>query len=139
MVLKSARFRVVLLVIAFQAHCFGATENPDVIARASSLIRAHKIQQAEALLRSAAAVDPNSATLHGELGKLLFGEHKYEDSVQELGLAVQITPDSREYNMLLSEALIGWRHFDVAVDVLHAMQPHFGGYPEFHYYLGLAY
>lgn len=139
MFLKSARFRIILLVITFQAHCFAATENPDVVARASALIRAHKIEQAEALLRSAAAADPNSATVHGALGKLLFSEKRYEDSVHELRLALQMTPDSREYSMLLAEALIDWRRFDVPVNFLLAIRPHFASYPEFHYDLGLAY
>ncbi len=53
-----------------------------------------KAKEAEALLRSASAADPNSATLHGGLGELLMKEHKYEDSVQELGLATQQNPDS---------------------------------------------
>jgi predicted Zn-dependent protease len=56
-----------------------------------------------------------------------------------LTLALQIDPDSRQYTILLATALINWTHFGVAVDFLHAVQPRFGEYPEFHYYLGVAY
>jgi len=137
--LKSVRFRAVLLVFALQACCFAENAGQDAITRASDLFRAGKIRQAEALLRSASAADPNSATLHGALGELLFKEHKYEDSVQELGLATQQDPESIEYNLLLSEALIGWKHEGVAVEFLNAVRPKFGKEPQFHYDLGLAY
>jgi hypothetical protein len=49
-----------------------------------------------------------------------------------LGLALQINPNSRENSLLLSEALIGWGHFGVAVEFLQAVQPKLGRYPEFH-------
>ena len=127
-----------LLALLLGANCF-ATDAQEAIDKAEALLRAGKVKQAEALLTSASAADPNSATLHGALGKVLFGEQKYEDAVREFGLAVQGQPDSREYNMLLSEALMGWRHFQVAVDFLHAVQPRFEQYPEFHYDLGFAY
>jgi predicted Zn-dependent protease len=109
------------------------------VAKGSALFRAGKVKQAEALLRSASAADPNSATLHGALGELLLKEHNYEDSVQELGLATQQDPESPEYSLLLSEALIGWKHYGVAVEFLNAVRPKFGKEPQFHYDLGLAY
>jgi len=72
------------------------------------------------------------------LGEVLFKQQKYEDSVQELGLAAQANPDSLQYVLLLSEALIGWQHFGVAVDYLGAVKPKFDHHAEFHYVLGLA-
>jgi predicted Zn-dependent protease len=128
-----------LLILVWKASCFAVAGQEDAIAKGVALLRAGKVKQAEALLSSASAADPDSATLHGALGKVFFGEEKYEDAVRELGLAVQGEPDSREYNMLLSEALMGWRHFQVALDFLHAVQPRFNQYPEFHYDLGFAY
>lgn len=107
--------------------------------KAAAMARTGKLQQAEALLRSALASDPDSATLHGELGQVLIKEDKYEESVEQLGLAVQQLPESREYNMALAEGLMGWGHFPVAVEFLRAVQPRFQQYPEFHYDLGLAY
>jgi len=127
------------LIFSLQASCLAVAAHEDVIAKASALLRAGKAKQGETLLRSASEADPDSAELHGALGKVLFKQEKYEDAVRELGLAVEAEPDSREYNMLLSEALMGWRHFQVAVDFLHAVQPHFAQYPEFHYDLGFAY
>ncbi len=138
MFLKPARFCIVLVAVLFHGYCFASNDNPDVIARASALIRAHKIEQAEALLRSAAVADPNSAIVHGALGKLFLSEQRYEDSVHELGLALQTDPDFREYNMLMAEALIDGQHFSAAVNFLRAIQPRFAADPEFHYDLGLA-
>jgi predicted Zn-dependent protease len=107
--------------------------------QASALVRAGKVDQAEALLRSALADDPHSATLHGTLGKLLLKEHKYEDSTMELRQAAQEDPESPEYNLMAAAALIGWKRYVIAVDFLRALQPRFGNHPEFHYYLGVAY
>ena len=107
--------------------------------QASALVRAGKVDQAEALLRSALADDPHSATLHGTLGKLLLKEHKYEDSTMELRQAAQEDPESPEYNLMAAAALIGWKRYIMAVDFLRALEPRFGNHPEFHYYLGLAY
>jgi predicted Zn-dependent protease len=127
-----------LLVFLLGAHCFAA-DAQEAVDRAAALLKANKVRQAENLLAAASSAAPDSVPLHGALGKVYFHEAKYEDAVREFGLAVQGQPDSREYNMLLSEALIGWRHFQVAVDFLRAVQPRFEQYPEFHYDLGFAY
>lgn len=137
--LKPIGFRVVALLFVLHVGCFAAASDKDPITAASALARAGKLEQAEALLRSASSSDPQSASLHGELGSVLLKESKYESSVKELGLAVHIDPDSSKYIMLLSEALIGWGHFGVAVDFLHAAQSRIGKYPGYHYNLGLAY
>src|SRR5665213_2715560 len=106
--------------------------------KAKETTHSNKLQKIEVLRRSALAHNPNSPTLHGDLGQILLREGKYEESVEELGVAVQQLPESRAYNMALAEALIGWGHFPVAVDFLKAVKPRFQQYPEFHYDLGLA-
>ncbi len=115
-----------------------ATGN-GAVARASALVRAGKVKQAEDVLRAAATANPQSEATHNALGKLLLKLQKYEDAVQEFGLALQINPDSLANSLLLSEALIGWQHFGVAVEFLQAVESKFGSYAEFHYSLGLAY
>jgi predicted Zn-dependent protease len=107
---------VVLLTCALHLFCFAETTNRDVITRASALVRDGKVDQAEALLRSALAADPHSATLHGALGELLLKEHKYEDSTMELRQAAQEDPESPEYNLMAAAALIGWKRYVIAVD-----------------------
>jgi predicted Zn-dependent protease len=102
-------------------------------------VHAGKIGQAETVLRAAAESDPKSEAVHAALGQLLFKRKQYENAVQELGLALQLNPNSRENSLLLSEALVGWGHFGVAVQFLQAVQPKFESFPEFHYDLGLAY
>ncbi len=91
------------------------------------------------MLRAASAADPNSADLHAALGKLLLAENKYEDAVWELGLAAQQKPESREYNLLAAEALIGWKRYPTALKFLQAIQPRFGKDAHFHYDLALVY
>ncbi len=106
--------------------------------KARETTHSNKLRKMEMLRRSVLAHDPNSPVLHGELGQVLLREGKYEESVEELGVAVQQLPESRAYNMDLAESLIGWGHFAVAVDFLKAVQPNFQQYPEFHYDMGLA-
>ena len=139
MAVHGARCVGVLLATALLVGCLAASTNQDVIPHASALARTGKVKQAEALLRSAVAEDPDSAPLHGALGKLLFTEQNYTDAVQELNQAEQLAPESREYNMLLAAALLGAKRYGVARSFLLAIQPRFEQYPEFHYSLGLAY
>lgn len=136
---KRPQFHAVFLVFALQFFCVAENTSQDAVTQAAALFHAGKVKQAETLLRSASAADPNSGALHGALGELLFKEHNYEDSVQELGLATQRDPDSAEYNLLLSEALIGWKHYGVAVEFLNAVRSKFDKQPQFHYDLGIAY
>lgn len=136
---KGFRLRVLLLTCALQVFCCAETAKPDIPTQAAALAKAGKVDQAEAMLRSASAAEPDSATLHAALGELLLKEHKFEDSVMELGTAAQQKPDSREYNLLAAEALIGWKRYPIAVEFLKAVQPRFGNDARFHYELGLAY
>jgi predicted Zn-dependent protease len=98
----------------------------------------NKLQQTETMQRSDLAANSASPELHGALGLTLLREGKYEEAVEELGLAAQQLPDSAVYNFGLAEALIGWGHFGVAEQFLHAVQSHFENYGQFHYDLGLA-
>jgi predicted Zn-dependent protease len=99
---------------------------------------ARKVREKEALQHSAVAANPQAPELHGELGRTLLQEGKYEAATEELGVAANQIPASRLYNMALAEALLGWGHFGVAVDFLNAVAERFHQFPEFHYYLGLA-
>jgi predicted Zn-dependent protease len=130
---------IVLLTCALQGFCFAGTADPSVVAKAKALTKAGKVDQAEALLRSASSSDPDSAALHAALGQLLLTQHKFQDAVLELGQAAQQKPESREYNLLAAEALIGWQHYPTAVQFLKAVQPRFGKDAHFHYDLGVAY
>jgi len=131
------RTLTVFVLVSQPLLAFCATQ-PDPLARGKELIKIGKLHQAEAVLRDASQTNPNSSDLHGLLGEVLLKEQKYEDSVQELGLAAQASPDSLHYVVLLSEALIGWRHFGVAVDYLNAVKPKFDGHAELHYLTALA-
>jgi predicted Zn-dependent protease len=136
---KSAVLVCLLLTLALTVLTAGQTKGTNPIAKASALARAGRVKEAEAVLRAASTADPRSEALHTALGKLLFKQQKYEDAVQELGLALQINPNSLENSLLLSEALIGWQHFGVAVEFLQAVQDKFRSYAQFHYDFGLAY
>jgi len=135
---KVAPLLYVLLGFALVLSSAQASEQ-TAIDKAAALVHAGKLRQAETVLRTAAQANPDSEAVHAALGRLLFKRQRYESAVRELGLALQINPNSRENSLLLSEALTGWGHFGVAVDFLQAVQDKFGSYPEFHYDLGLAY
>jgi Flp pilus assembly protein TadD len=135
---KFAPLLCALLGLALSVVSLAQSEQ-SAIAKASALASAGKIERAETVLRAAAVADPKSEAVHAALGHLLFEQQRYEDAVQELGLALQINPDARENSLLLSEALIGWGHFGVAVEFLQALQPKLGTYAEYYYDLGLAY
>jgi predicted Zn-dependent protease len=134
----SDQFLRVLVICALAPLSIAATAD-DTISRATGLARAGKVKEAETLLRSAVTEHPDSAPLHGALGKLLFEENNYTESVQELNQAEQLDPDSRQYNMLLAAVLLAARRDGVAKNFLLAIEPRFKQYPEFHYSLGLAY
>lgn len=136
---SAARFACLLLVLAPPLLSSGQPKGNDEVAKASALARAGKVKQAETILRAAIAADPKSEAAHSVLGRLLVKQQRYEDAVQELGLALQINPDSLQNTSMLAEALIGWQHYGVAVEFLQAVQAKFGGHAEFHYDLGLAY
>jgi tetratricopeptide (TPR) repeat protein len=88
--------------------------------------------------RAALAARPESPEMHGELGLILLRQGKWEESVEELGIAANKLPNSRTFNMSLAKALLGWGHDGVAVEFLNAVRGKFSQFPEFHYYLGLA-
>jgi predicted Zn-dependent protease len=136
---KFVAFVIAWLVLSSAVLSSSQDTDRNIIAKASALFQSGKIKQAEAVLRAASSANPDSAPLHEALGQLLLTEHNYENAVDELALAAQKEPDSREYNFLLAEALIGWKHYGVAAKFLNAVRPKFGTDPQFHYDLGLAY
>jgi protein O-GlcNAc transferase len=113
--------------------CFGQAGR----AQAPQKLKASLAQTARRQ-RAAIAANPESAELHGELGRTLLKQGLYEEATSELGIAANQLPDSRIYNMALAEALLGWEHWGVAADFLNAVRDRFQQFPEYHYYLGLA-
>jgi predicted Zn-dependent protease len=129
---KTAICACVLAWLAIQAPFAAAqTAKADPSAK-------NNLQRTETAQRAALAANPASPELHGALGQTLLREGKYEDAVQELGVAAQQLPDSPVYNFGLAEALVGWGHFGVAEQFRRAIQGRFDSYAEFHYVLGLA-
>jgi predicted Zn-dependent protease len=110
-----------------------------VLAKSKGLIASNRVLEAEQLLRQAVAQHPDSAQLHQALGDLLLGQKRYSDAVDELGRAAQIAPDNPAYSMRLAGALVDWGHYQVAIDLLKALQNKFGQLAEYHYNLGMAY
>jgi tetratricopeptide (TPR) repeat protein len=79
------------------------------------------------------------ADAHGGLGMVLTEMGRYEDAANELGRAVQLSPDSAEYGMRLAEALLLSNQYSAALYYLNSVKGRFGELPEYRYKLGLAY
>src|SRR5713226_8522273 len=116
-----------------------AQREAATVSQARELLHSGRAAEAERLLQRAIVESPDSAELHGELGMLLYSAKRYEEAAEQLGRAAQLQPDSPQYAMALTEVLIGWRHFPVALDFLLAVRSKFDRLPEYHYNLGLAY
>ena len=127
----------VLLIFTLQICLFWGGRKPGCCRQGWSSSEGRQGQEAEALLRAASAADPNSASLHGALGELLFKERNYEGCIAELNVAVGMDPDSRKYTILASP-LIGTQRFGVACHFYEA-RSRFDDYFQLHYDLGLAY
>lgn len=128
----------VVLISAVPGPRLLAANQADPVVRAQQLIKSGQLKSAEDLVRSALQTNSDSSNLHALLGEVLFRQHKYEDAVQEFGLAAQAKPESLKYAIRLADALIGWQHYGVAVDYLNAVKSRFERYPELHYEIGLA-
>jgi cytochrome c-type biogenesis protein CcmH/NrfG len=115
----------------------GLTDS-DRMKAAQLFVEQHVPQAAETVLRDTVRRHDNSAEAHAGLGKLLLERKQHEDAVRELGRAAQLAPDAPGYSLGLAEALLDWRHFGPAYELLKAVQPKFGTLPDFKYKMGLA-
>ncbi len=66
--LRSVRFWIVVLACAMPVCCLAEDAGQDSIAQALVLFRAGKVKQAETVLRSVTAAEPNSPAAHGGSG-----------------------------------------------------------------------
>jgi thioredoxin-like negative regulator of GroEL len=69
---KFALLFYVLLGLALPARCFAQAGEQSAIGKASMLVHAGKLKEAEAVLRAAEEADPKSEAVHAALGQLLF-------------------------------------------------------------------
>jgi protein O-GlcNAc transferase len=110
----------------------------DRINGARTLVEDHAPAAAEMVLRDTVSRFEESPEAHAGLGKLLLDRGEYEDAVRELARAAQLAPDTPGYTLALAEALILWKHYTPALQLLEAVRPKFGTLPDFRYKVGLA-
>jgi tetratricopeptide (TPR) repeat protein len=110
----------------------------DRINSARTLVEDHAPAAAETVLRDTVSRYEQSPEAHAGLGKLLLDRGEYEKAVRELGRAAQLAPDTPGYTLGLAEALILWKHYTPALQLLEAVRPKFGTLPDFRYKVGLA-
>src|SRR5579872_1902155 len=91
---------VLSITIGLVVCSWNAISEPDIVGRASQLVHAGKLKDAERILRLALDTQPNSPQLHGALGEVMLKEEHFEQAVEELGRAVQLMPDSHQYSIL---------------------------------------
>ncbi|MGB8538180.1 MAG: tetratricopeptide repeat protein [Acidobacteriaceae bacterium] len=88
---------------------------------------------AEAMLQHLVESGVVLAGVHGELGVALLGRGQYEDSVRELGSAVQIDSSAEGYTLELARALLSWGNYQTALAFLEAIGGRFGENPTYLY------
>ncbi|HMD87273.1 MAG TPA: tetratricopeptide repeat protein [Terriglobia bacterium] len=89
----------------------------------------------EQVLQSA----PDLAEAHAGLGMVWMDMGRYKDAGKELGRAVQLSPDSVEYSLQYTDALLLSKQYPAALDFLKSVKDRFGKLPAYRYKVGLAY
>ena len=95
--------------------------------------------EVQAILKEAIDSGDDSAPVHAELGRAYLGQKEYEDSVRQLGRAVQLNPETESYSIDLASALLSWGNFPTALKFLEAVRGRFGNSPKFLYDQAWAY
>lgn len=110
----------------------------DHLNSAKVLVAARELRPAGMILEDAVRRYDESPEAHAGLGWLFLDARRYEDSVRQLGRAVQLAPEKSAYSLGLAEALLRWKHFGPAFDFLDAVRSRFGTLSDFQYKSGLA-
>jgi TolB-like protein/DNA-binding winged helix-turn-helix (wHTH) protein len=84
-------------------------------ASASAAVMDGRLDEAISLLRRVVAVDPLSATSHGNLGVFLMSVGQWDDARAELNKAVELGSTSLDYNADIAKILILQQRFDEAL------------------------
>ncbi|HZT52290.1 MAG TPA: tetratricopeptide repeat protein [Stellaceae bacterium] len=100
--------------------------------------RAGLLPEAEAAYRRAAALDPNRAEIHCNLGLVLQGQGRLPEAAAAFRRAVALAPDLREAQFNLGIALCELGEAAAAVPVLQRATTLLPDYAEAHYNLGNA-
>jgi superkiller protein 3 len=94
---------------------------------------------AQTMLKQLIDSGSDTADVHAELGRAYLGQNKYEESVRELGAAVQLDPATESYTIDLASALLSWGNYPTALKFLEAVRDRFGNSPKYLYDQAWAY
>src|SRR5262245_44987918 len=104
-----------------------------------SYAKSSRLDEAIRCFGRAISLNPQDAEAHFNLGVLLSGRKEVNQTLTELGEAVNLDPAEPKYALALAEALIDGKRYSIAVEFLNAVRSKFDGVGQFHYTLGLAY
>jgi tetratricopeptide (TPR) repeat protein len=101
--------------------------------------RSGQLPQAEALLRRMAVSEPQNATLHIQLGRLLAAQEKNDEAITELTKGLDLAPADAAANRELIQLLLDEKKYPEAIVRLKQAVQANPSDPELHYLLGTSY
>jgi cytochrome c-type biogenesis protein CcmH/NrfG len=125
--------------IQIRSFAEGSGTTLDDCVKASSIfVEDGALSAAELLLAGCEERFKEAPELYAGLGKLLLERGDYEGAVRQIGTAAQLRPDVPGYSLGLVEALLLWKHYTPALQLLSALRPKFGTLTDYRYKMGLA-
>jgi tetratricopeptide (TPR) repeat protein len=101
--------------------------------------RSGQLPKAEALLRRMTANEPQNATLHIQLGRVLAAQKKNDDAITELTKGLDLTPRDAAANRELIQLLLDEKKYPEAIVRFKPAIQASPSDPDLHYMLGIAY
>jgi len=101
--------------------------------------RSGQLPQAEALLRRMTTSEPQNATLHIQLGRVLAAQKKNDDAIAELTKGLDLAPGDAAANRELIQLLLDEKKYPEAIVRFKPAIQANPSDPDLHYLLGTAY
>lgn len=116
------------------------SNNRDALAGlANTYSRSGQLPQAESLLRRMSAAEPQDATLHIQLGRVLVAQNKKDEGIAELTKGLELGPGDAAANQELIQLLLDQKKYPDAIARLKPAVQASPSDPQLRYTLGTTY